>query len=152
LTAVLEALADDRDVAPDLAAIFDAVGLGRASWRASAERADDVPPLSVSPYRGVPTADGDRVVRLWNDDTTTQGMVVEILTGTFGRSPAEARYLMLRTHHLGSAAFGAFTADDAERLVTSAIERARAHDHPLRITIEPRGVPSRPRFLGLFSR
>jgi ATP-dependent Clp protease adapter protein ClpS len=149
MTTLVDALARDAELAPDLLAIFEEIGITKSTWNASAAPdAREVPAPPTSPYRGAEEPRADRLVRLWNDDTTTQALVVELLTGTFGRSPSEARYLMLRTHHLGSAAFGDFTSHDADRLVATATTRAREHGFPLAITIEPVLAQEKPGFFG----
>lgn len=77
-----------------------------------------------------------RVV-LYNDDYTTMHFVVEILMSHFGKSPAEATYVMLQIHHKGSGVAGVYPRDVAETKVEVVTEEARAAGMPLRIEAEP---------------
>jgi len=142
LTVLMEAMAKDPAVSPDVHAIFESFGLTKASWRASgvAVPTEERSAAAGLPYRSSATPTGDHRLRFWNDDKTTQAIVVHLLTGTFGRSVSEARDLMLRTHLLGSAAFGALPVEEAEVLAKAAKILARDAGFPLRITVEPRSV------------
>lgn len=77
-----------------------------------------------------------RVV-LHNDDYTTMHFVVHILQTHFGKTAAEATYVMLQVHHKGSGVAGVYPRDVAETKVEAVTEEARAVGMPLRIEAEP---------------
>jgi len=75
-------------------------------------------------------------VLLHNDDYTTMEFVVELLTRTFGKSNAEATFVMLMVHRKGIGVAGVYTRDIAETKVAQATRKARDDGHPLLITME----------------
>ena len=76
-------------------------------------------------------------VTIFNDDFTTQELVVEILKHIFKKGPAEAETLMLRVHTGGAAVVGVYTKDIAETKAEQATDYARENDSPLLITVSP---------------
>ena len=76
-------------------------------------------------------------VTIFNDDFTTMGFVVKILTQVFLKSQAEAETLMLMVHHSDKAVVGIYSYDVATSKVRKATSMAREEGFPLRLTVEP---------------
>jgi len=75
-------------------------------------------------------------VIMWNDDYTTMDFVVEVLTDIFHKSHEEAIEIMLAIHEKGKGVCGTYTYEIAETKVHQTIQRARANQFPLRVTME----------------
>jgi len=78
--------------------------------------------------------------------------VLAVLMEMFSLSRAEAAYVMLRVHQLGSALVGPYPSDEAARLVAKVEERSRSEGQPLRLTSEPVAAPKASVFARWFSR
>jgi ATP-dependent Clp protease adaptor protein ClpS len=76
-------------------------------------------------------------VLLHNDDYTTMEFVIEVLTRHFGKSHTEATHIMLQVHHKGVGVAGAYPRDLAETKAATAMDEAREHGMPLKLTTEP---------------
>lgn len=76
-------------------------------------------------------------VLLHNDDFTTMDFVVEILKQVFQKSEPEALHIMLTVHHSNVGIAGVYPREVAETKVLKVREMARAHEHPLRCSMEP---------------
>ncbi len=72
-----------------------------------------------------------------NDDYTTMDFVVLVLRQFFDLDRTEATRVMLMVHHSGSGVAGCYAYEVAETKIHQASEFSRAHDFPLRITMEP---------------
>ncbi len=72
-----------------------------------------------------------------NDDYTTMDFVVLVLRQFFDKDRTEATRVMLMIHHSGIGVAGCYAYEVAETKVHQASEYSRAHDYPLRITMEP---------------
>lgn len=79
-------------------------------------------------------------VVLHNDDYTTMAFVVDVLVRHFGKSEAEATWVMLQVHHKGAGIAGIYTRDVAETKVVDVTREARAEGMPLRVTAEPQAA------------
>jgi ATP-dependent Clp protease adaptor protein ClpS len=88
-----------------------------------AERKTQTPP----PYR----------VLLHNDDYTTMEFVVMVLILIFHHSEVEAVKIMLHVHKQGMGVAGVFSREVAETRVEQVTRLARAHEFPLKCTMEP---------------
>lgn len=75
-------------------------------------------------------------VLLHNDDYTTMEFVVFVLMNVFHRSETDAVQIMLHVHKSGIGVAGVYTYEVAETRVTQVEELARAHEFPLRCTLE----------------
>ncbi len=75
-------------------------------------------------------------VILLNDDYTTMDFVVHILKTVFHKPHDEAVRIMLHVHHNGSGLCGVYTKEIAETKVDQVHRLARAHEFPLRATME----------------
>lgn len=75
-------------------------------------------------------------VLIHNDDYTTMDFVVDILTGVFGKSEAEAVQIMLAVHNSGVGVCGIYTVEVAETKVALVHARARKEGFPLRCSME----------------
>lgn len=80
---------------------------------------------------------GQYVVMIFNDDFTPMDFVVEILENIFFKSQAEAETIMLKTHHEEKAIVGIYCYDIAKSKVEKAMEQARSHQYPLKLTYVP---------------
>ncbi len=76
-------------------------------------------------------------VLLHNDDYTTMEFVVLVLTTIFRRTQSEAVRIMLQVHREGIGIAGVYAREIAETRVSKATRLARAHEFPLRCTMEP---------------
>lgn len=76
-------------------------------------------------------------VLLHNDDYTPMDFVTQILVAVFHKSPEEAVHIMLAVHRKGIGVAGLYTREVAESKVRDVTELARAHEHPLRCSMEP---------------
>lgn len=76
-------------------------------------------------------------VLLHNDDFTTMDFVVGILQDIFRKSAIEAVGIMLQVHNEGIGVAGIYTYEIAKTKARKAMDRARAQEFPLLITIEP---------------
>jgi ATP-dependent Clp protease adaptor protein ClpS len=75
-------------------------------------------------------------VLLHNDDYTTMEFVVYVLQGVFHRSETDAMQIMLHVHKNGIGVAGVYTREVAESRVRQVEALARAHDFPLRCSME----------------
>jgi len=75
-------------------------------------------------------------VVLLNDDYTTMDFVVSVLERNFGRTPVEAREIMMSVHKSGRGLAGIYTRDIAESLAAATMRQARAAGFPLRCEIQ----------------
>lgn len=118
------------------AAVLDIIRRSDPEIAAVFERERPVGPSS--PYRGVTpsTAKGDSLLVFWNDATTTQSFVLQLLRDDLGIGEPRATYIMRTTHRDGSAIVGGYEAAEATRLAAKAEQRARAEGFPLRVTVE----------------
>jgi ATP-dependent Clp protease adaptor protein ClpS len=76
-------------------------------------------------------------VLLHNDDFTTQQFVVDVLVRIFRKTQTDATQIMLTVHHTGMGVAGIYAAEVAEAKVSQTTEYARAHNFPLKCTMEP---------------
>ena len=76
-------------------------------------------------------------VLLHNDNYTTRDFVVAVLKEVFHKSESEAVQVMLHVHHNGIGVAGVYTYDVAETKVRLVERLARAHEFPLRLSMEP---------------
>ena len=75
-------------------------------------------------------------VFLLNDDYTTMDFVVDILCDVFHKSYEEAVQIMLKVHKEGKGLCGVYTYEIAETKVDQVHRLARAHQFPLKATME----------------
>jgi len=75
-------------------------------------------------------------VLLHNDDYTTMEFVVYVLQGVFRRSETDAMQIMLHVHKHGIGVAGVYTREVAETRVAQVDTLARAHEFPLRCSME----------------
>jgi len=75
-------------------------------------------------------------VLLHNDDYTSMMFVIEILTGVFHKTEAEAEKIMLRIHETGKAVCGLYTFEIAQTKAQHVKQRAKQNEFPLLATIE----------------
>jgi ATP-dependent Clp protease adaptor protein ClpS len=75
-------------------------------------------------------------VLLHNDDYTTMEFVVYVLQGVFHRSETDAMQIMLHIHTQGIGVAGVYTREVAESRVAQVEALARAHEFPLRCSME----------------
>ncbi len=75
-------------------------------------------------------------VLLLNDDYTPMEFVVLVLERFFNKTREEATRIMLHVHHNGVGECGVFTYEVAETKVTSVMDFARKHQHPLQCVME----------------
>jgi ATP-dependent Clp protease adaptor protein ClpS len=76
-------------------------------------------------------------VLLHNDDYTTMEFVVMVLVTIFHHSEVEAVKIMLHVHKQGMGVAGVFSREVAETRVEQVTRLARAHEFPLKCTMEP---------------
>ena len=72
-----------------------------------------------------------------NDDFTPMEFVVQILKEIFGQGDEAAYSIMLAIHNQGRGKVGLYTFEVAETKVSTTMDLARRHGHPLRCDIEP---------------
>jgi ATP-dependent Clp protease adaptor protein ClpS len=75
-------------------------------------------------------------VLLLNDDYTTMEFVVYVLQGVFHHSESDAMQIMLHVHRNGIGVAGVYTRDVAESRIAQVEALARAHEYPLRCSME----------------
>jgi len=75
-------------------------------------------------------------VFLHNDDYTSMVFVIEILTGVFHKSNAEAEQIMLHIHETGKAVCGVYTFEIAQTKAQQVKQKAKQNEFPLLATIE----------------
>ena len=75
-------------------------------------------------------------VLLHNDDYTTMEFVVHVLQNVFNHDEALATQIMLHVHRKGIGVAGVYPHEVAETKVEQTHELARAHEFPLRCSIE----------------
>lgn len=75
-------------------------------------------------------------VLLHNDDYTSMDFVVEILTGIFHKTHAQAEQIMLQIHEKGKAICGVYTFEIAQTKAQQVKQRAKQNEFPLLATIE----------------
>jgi ATP-dependent Clp protease adaptor protein ClpS len=75
-------------------------------------------------------------VILHNDDYTTMDFVVEVLVSIFHKPAAEATRIMLDVHKKGKGTCGVYTYDIAATKARQVHETSRAHDFPLKCSVE----------------
>jgi ATP-dependent Clp protease adaptor protein ClpS len=75
-------------------------------------------------------------VLLHNDDYTTMEFVVYVLQGVFHRSETDAMQIMLHVHKHGIGVAGVYTREVAESRIAQVESLARAHEFPLRCSME----------------
>ncbi len=75
-------------------------------------------------------------VLLHNDDFTPMDFVVMVLETFFRKDHAAATKIMLEVHNSGFAVCGVYTYDVAETKVAQVTHKARAHEYPLKCTLE----------------
>lgn len=74
---------------------------------------------------------------LHNDDHSHAEFVVHVLAKYFGHNMEKAMHIMMQAHmHGKSPAGGPYPHDVAESKSKEAMDEARAHEHPLLITVE----------------
>jgi len=75
-------------------------------------------------------------VLLHNDDYTSMVFVVEILTGVFHKTNAEAERIMLHIHETGKAICGLYSFEIAQTKAQQVKQKAKQNEFPLLATIE----------------
>jgi len=75
-------------------------------------------------------------VFLLNDDYTTMDFVIDVLQEVFHKSYEEAVEIMLTVHKKGKGLCGVYTYEIAETKVDQVHRLARAHEFPLKATME----------------
>jgi ATP-dependent Clp protease adaptor protein ClpS len=75
-------------------------------------------------------------VLLHNDDYTTMEFVVHVLQSVFNHPEAEATAIMLHVHRKGIGVAGVYPYEVAETKVEKVHSLARAHEFPLRCSME----------------
>jgi ATP-dependent Clp protease adaptor protein ClpS len=75
-------------------------------------------------------------VLLHNDDYTSMEFVVRVLREIFHRSEAESVHIMLAVHTRGIGVAGIYPFEVAETKVHRVHRAARAHDFPLKCSLE----------------
>ena len=74
-------------------------------------------------------------VFIHNDDFTTMGFVVLVLTTVFHKKEEDAMALMRQVHHSDKAAVGTYSYDVAATKIALATDMARSEGFPLRLTM-----------------
>lgn len=72
-----------------------------------------------------------------NDNYTTMEFVVLVLREIFNKSESDAVSIMLNVHRNGFGVAGVYTYDVAQTKLRKTEAAARAHEYPLRLTLEP---------------
>ena len=75
-------------------------------------------------------------VLLHNDDYTSMDFVVDILTGIFHKTHAQAEQIMLQIHDKGKAICGVYSFEIAQTKAQQVKEKAKQNEFPLLATIE----------------
>lgn len=75
-------------------------------------------------------------VLIHNDDYTPMDFVVWVLEEVFHKDHAEATRIMLDVHRKGQGVAGVYTYEIAETKAARVETLAKAHEHPLRSSIE----------------
>jgi len=75
-------------------------------------------------------------VLLHNDDYTSMDFVVEVLTGIFHKTEAQAVQLMLQIHEKGKAVCGIYSFEIAQTKAEQVKQLAKKNEFPLLATIE----------------
>ena len=75
-------------------------------------------------------------VLLHNDDYTSMDFVVEVLTGIFHKSHAQAEQIMLQIHEKDKAICGVYSFEIAETKAQQVKQKAKQNEFPLLATIE----------------
>ena len=75
-------------------------------------------------------------VLLHNDDYTTMEFVVHVLQSIFNHADAEATQIMLHVHRKGIGVAGVYTREVAETKIDQVHALARAHEFPLRCSMD----------------
>lgn len=75
-------------------------------------------------------------VLLHNDDYTSMDFVVDVLTGIFHKSEAEAVQIMLQIHEKQRAICGVYSFEIAQTKVQQVKQKAKQNEFPLLATIE----------------
>ena len=75
-------------------------------------------------------------VLLHNDDYTSMDFVVEVLTGIFHKSHAQAEQIMLQIHEKGKAICGVYSFEIAQTKAQQVKQKAKQNEFPLLATIE----------------
>ena len=75
-------------------------------------------------------------VLLHNDDYTSMDFVVEVLTGIFHKSQAQAEQIMLQIHEKDKAICGVYSFEIAETKAQQVKQKAKQNEFPLLATIE----------------
>ncbi len=75
-------------------------------------------------------------VFLHNDDYTSMVFVVEVLTGIFHKTHAQAEKIMLHIHETGKAVCGIYTFEIAQTKAQQVKQKAKQNEFPLLATIE----------------
>ena len=75
-------------------------------------------------------------VLLHNDDYTSMDFVVDVLTGIFHKSHAQAEQIMLQIHEKDKAICGVYSFEIAETKAQQVKQKAKQNEFPLLATIE----------------
>ena len=75
-------------------------------------------------------------VLLHNDDYTTMEFVVHVLQSIFDHPEAEAMQIMLHVHRKGIGVAGVYAHEIAETKIEQVHSLAKAHEYPLRCSLE----------------
>ena len=75
-------------------------------------------------------------VLLHNDDYTSMDFVVDVLTGIFHKTHAQAEQIMLQIHDKGKAICGVYSFEIAQTKAQQVKEKAKQNEFPLLATIE----------------
>ncbi len=75
-------------------------------------------------------------VLLHNDDYTSMDFVVDVLTGIFHKTHAQAEQIMLQIHEKGKAIVGVYSFEIAQTKAQQVKQKAKQNEFPLLATIE----------------
>ena len=75
-------------------------------------------------------------VLLHNDDYTSMDFVVDVLTGIFHKTHAQAEQVMLQIHEKGKAICGVYSFEIAQTKAQQVKQKAKQNEFPLLATIE----------------